>query len=85
MQAALDFLRGTRGDSTQWQDQAICVGDDQGVYFTRRTVHAKKVCMNCPVRPACLEDALERDIRFGVYGGLTWSERKALKKQQRAA
>ena len=39
---------------------------------------AKAVCMRCPVRTECLADALDNRIEFGVWGGMTERERRAL-------
>jgi WhiB family redox-sensing transcriptional regulator len=39
---------------------------------------AKAVCMSCPVRTECLADALDNRIEFGVWGGMTERERRAL-------
>lgn len=36
---------------------------------------AKAVCATCPIRQACLDGAIERDERYGVWGGLTHAER----------
>jgi WhiB family redox-sensing transcriptional regulator len=34
--------------------------------------------MSCPVRTECLADALDNRIEFGVWGGMTERERRAL-------
>ncbi len=39
---------------------------------------AREVCLRCPVRVECLIDALDHRIAFGVWGGLTERERRAL-------
>ena len=39
---------------------------------------AKIVCFPCPVRAQCLAEALDRRIEFGVWGGMTERERRAL-------
>jgi WhiB family redox-sensing transcriptional regulator len=39
---------------------------------------AKTVCRSCPVRTECLADALDNRVEFGVWGGLTERERRAL-------
>ncbi len=39
---------------------------------------AKAVCMGCPVRTECLADALDNRVEFGVWGGMTERERRAL-------
>jgi WhiB family redox-sensing transcriptional regulator len=39
---------------------------------------AKAVCAACPVRMRCLNAAIGRDERYGVFGGLTAAERDTL-------
>lgn len=39
---------------------------------------AKKICRGCPVRNACLAEALDNRVEFGVWGGMTERERRAL-------
>jgi WhiB family redox-sensing transcriptional regulator len=34
--------------------------------------------MGCPVRTECLSDALDNQVEFGVWGGMTERERRAL-------
>ncbi len=46
---------------------------------------AKAVCSDCPVRGACLDFALENDEQYGVWGGMTPSERTRERHQREAA
>ena len=39
---------------------------------------AKQVCAGCPVRTECLAEALDNQIEWGVWGGMTERERRAL-------
>ena len=39
---------------------------------------AKQFCRTCPVRTECLAHALDAGIEFGVWGGMTERERRAL-------
>ena len=39
---------------------------------------ARTVCTGCPVRLECLADALDNRMDFGVWGGMTERERRAL-------
>ncbi|GAA1095627.1 WhiB family transcriptional regulator [Nocardiopsis metallicus] len=39
---------------------------------------AKLICLPCPVRARCLAEALDGQIEFGVWGGMTERERRAL-------
>ena len=42
---------------------------------------AKKLCAGCPVKAECLAEALENQIEWGVWGGMTERERRALLKR----
>ena len=45
---------------------------------------AKAICETCPVRTQCLETALSNREEDGVWGGLTFPERKHLARQKAA-
>lgn len=73
----------------RWQDRAACKGMDPTIFFgpeNAETVKekrdredaAKEVCNTCPVKQECLEYALEAREAYGIWGGLTELERKAL-------
>ena len=44
---------------------------------------AKGICQDCPIRNLCLEYALIADEEFGIWGGLTTPERRAILKKKR--
>ena len=76
------------GDDTSgllaWQEEALCAQTDPEAFFPEKggsTREAKKVCLTCEVRDACLEYALLHDERFGIWGGLSERERRRLKKR----
>lgn len=68
--------------------RALCTQTDpdaffpegRGVEMALAVVRAKQVCNRCPIRLACLDGALERGERFGVWGGLDEVERRKLKR-----
>lgn len=73
----------------RWQDIAACKGMDPIIFFgpenaeTVKEKHdredsAKAVCSTCPVKKECLEYALDARESYGIWGGLTELERKAL-------
>lgn len=71
-----------------WADRASCgeVGGDE--WFPEKggsSRAAKKVCGRCEVRQECLEYALEHDERWGVWGGTSERQRRALKRASRKA
>ena len=43
-----------------------------------RQREARNFCRACPVRTECLAHALDQRIEFGVWGGMTERERRAL-------
>ncbi|MQA63108.1 MAG: WhiB family transcriptional regulator [Actinophytocola sp.] len=63
-----------------WRLAASCQNTDPDGLFVRGAEQnrAKLVCMGCPVRTECLAEALDHRITFGVWGGMTERERRAL-------
>lgn len=63
-----------------WAMQATCRGLDPDALFVKGAAQndAKKICADCPVRSECLAEALDGEIEWGVWGGLTERERRAL-------
>lgn len=67
----------------QWQENALCAQTDPEAFFPEKggsTREAKRICLGCEVRDACLEYALANDERFGIWGGLSERERRRLKR-----
>jgi WhiB family redox-sensing transcriptional regulator len=70
-----------------WSERARCAEVDPDIFYPEKggsTRDAKKVCAKCEVRAECLEDALARDDRFGIHGGLSERERRKLRKDAAA-
>jgi WhiB family transcriptional regulator, redox-sensing transcriptional regulator len=65
---------------TDWTVRAACKGTDPDELFVQGAAQnrAKLICRGCPVRTECLADALDNRIEFGVWGGMTERERRAL-------
>ena len=71
---------------TDFRHKALCVDEDPEIWFPVgtsgpaliQTAQAKTICRNCPVRDECLEDALNRGLDHGVFGGLAEDERREM-------
>jgi WhiB family transcriptional regulator, redox-sensing transcriptional regulator len=66
-----------------WQQQGACWGTDPQLFFPERggsSIEAKQTCRGCPVRLECLEYALRHHEKFGVWGGLSWPERRRIRR-----
>lgn len=69
-----------------WRETAACRHVPVEIFYPATDAEAepaKIVCRGCPVRELCLELALAADERFGVWGGLTPSERRSLAARRR--
>lgn len=63
-----------------WAPSAACKDQTPDALFVRGAEQnkAKLVCKGCPVRTECLAEALDNQIEWGVWGGMTERERRAL-------
>ena len=71
-----------------WREHAACQGLELSIFFPAddaEAVPAKLVCERCLVRVACLDDALDRREREGVWGGYTEKERLRIQRRRRRA
>lgn len=66
--------------TSDWSTRGTCVGSDPDALFVQGKEQraAKVVCRECPVALECLADALDNRTEFGVWGGMTERERRAL-------
>lgn len=66
-----------------WVTQARCRTVDPDQLFVRGAAQRKAatICRHCPVLMQCGADALDNRVEFGVWGGMTERQRRALLKQ----
>jgi WhiB family redox-sensing transcriptional regulator len=68
----------------EWHERALCAQTDPEAFYPEKggsTRAAKRICDRCEVKRDCLDQALGRDERFGVWGGLSERERRRLKRR----
>lgn len=71
-----------------WMQQGLCREMNPEFFFPSDGVGvetAKAVCMECPVREACLEYSLRNRIDQGVWGGTSERERRRIRASRRRA
>lgn len=78
-------LPGPNADTWDWQRHGNCRGMDSTFFFhpdgergparARREANAKAVCASCPVLQRCRRHALAVQEPYGVWGGMSESER----------
>lgn len=75
--------------SDEWQAQGLCRGNHAHLFFPpstferkdereRREMRAKAICNVCPVIGECSAYAVAIREPFGIWGGMTESDRKHL-------
>lgn len=77
-------LRGVQDEGRiAWVSKALCRTADPDELFVRGAAQRKAavICRHCPVVLDCLADALDNRVEFGVWGGMTERQRRALLKQ----
>lgn len=67
-------------DRNAWIMRAKCRDIDPDTLFVRGAEQRKAAafCTGCPVMGVCRADALDNAVEFGVWGGLTERQRRAL-------
>lgn len=72
--------------SRNWVDNALCASGEPDALFVQGAAQrqARLKCLACPVRLQCLADALQHEANFGVWGGLTERERRAMLRHYRS-
>ena len=70
------------GSAESWNTMGNCrSGDPERLFVTGAAQRdARTICRGCPVLKQCLAMALTQKIKFGVWGGMTERERRALLK-----
>ncbi len=69
-----------------WRSLGECRGLDPEIFFpeTEEQIElALEICDGCGVRIACLEHALARREKVGVWGGTTEKDRRRIIRQRR--
>lgn len=75
-----------------WHKHAACLDSSSDLFFMeienaatnkQRIKEAKEICEVCPVRNACLQQAIDNGEGFGVWGGMTSRERAKVRRRQR--
>ena len=71
-------------NTNDWASRGACRSSDPDALFVQGAAQnrVKTVCMSCPVRTECLADSLDNRIEFGVWGGMTERERRALRRRR---
>lgn len=59
-----------------WDDKRFFFGDAPDIGTHKQHEMARMYCYQCPVQIECLRYCVDEDMYWGVWGGLTESQRK---------
>jgi WhiB family redox-sensing transcriptional regulator len=86
--ADVRLLPGPTAEIWEWQLEGACRGEDTDLFFhpegergpsrLARELAAKAVCFRCPVISQCAAHALTCREPYGVWGGVSESERECI-------
>jgi WhiB family redox-sensing transcriptional regulator len=67
-----------------WARKGQCQDAGLDAMFVRGAEQnrAKNICAGCPVKMECLAEALDSKLEWGVWGGMTERERRAVLKKR---
>ena len=81
-------LPGPALNTWDWQANGACRGKDSSFFFhpdgergrarAMRENRAKSICKDCPVLAQCRRHALQVGEPYGIWGGLSESERDSI-------
>lgn len=79
-----DHLRSVQSEERDaWVSKALCrTGDPDGLFVRGAAQRrAAAICRHCPVILECGAEALDNRLEWGVWGGMTERQRRALLRQ----
>jgi len=80
--AANSNLRAVTAEDRAWVSNAQCQDSDPDKLFVRGAAQrrAAAMCRHCPVIQECGAEALDNKVEYGIWGGMTERQRRALLK-----
>ncbi len=84
--SSLPPTEGTAPGAGVWREDAACRGIESSVFFSpdgergqaraRREERARRICEDCPVLSRCRDHALATGEPYGIWGGMTETDRR---------
>lgn len=69
------------------QEVGICVffptDEETDRYTPEEASQARRICHKCHMISECLEFAMQENFEYGIYGGMTPAERRALARYEK--
>lgn len=74
------------------REESLCAQSDPELWFEEKTSLAREaisICSQCPVMEECRQFAIDNEVDYGIWGGMTTAQRRrerriARRKSQKA-
>lgn len=71
----------------EWMKKSVCTDIDPELFYptmgdSTTSRAAKRICQDCPVRDECLALAVKNREMFGIWGGMSYPERRKFAARQ---
>lgn len=69
-------------ETPEWFKGSLCAQEKTELFYSDAPAdqrEAKLICFRCPVQAECLLYAIEREPKYGVWGGTLPSERRKMR------
>jgi WhiB family redox-sensing transcriptional regulator len=75
-----------KNNDFSWMKNAACQGADPEIFFAESGWHtanakAQQYCRNCTVYKQCMKFAIDNEIDYGIWGGLSPKQRRLKAKE----
>lgn len=79
----MNLLQRLAAQAPDWTASALCAQADPDLWFGHggEAAIAKRICLGCPVRDRCRDEALDDESLTGIWGATTRRERGRLRNQ----
>jgi WhiB family transcriptional regulator, redox-sensing transcriptional regulator len=70
---------------SDWRESANCAGIHVDMFFPEKgslPYGVREVCGNCDVQAQCLQYALDNGERYGIWGGMSETKRRTMKRNR---
>lgn len=71
-------------DTPAWMAAAACKGMTEIMFPNRGedSRDGRTICLTCPVREECLDAAIDNGEKYGVWGGLSETQRRRVRRDR---
>jgi WhiB family redox-sensing transcriptional regulator len=70
-------------EQPSWRQKALCSHTSTDTFFPEKggsAKNAKQICEQCTVQKQCLDFAMSKNVKYGIWGSQSFIDRETLRK-----